>query len=107
MSRHRHKVNKYEMIAPPITRCEKRRCNIGEILTEEGLCSVLRCQNGFEPGPSGTCVDVDECADYDGACGAGQRCENTLGSFRCVGECELGLRMDPVRITRLNFALET
>ena len=44
VSCHRHKVNKYEMIAPPITRCEKRRCNIGEILTEEGLCSVLRCQ---------------------------------------------------------------
>ena len=97
-------MNQDEIIANHITRCEKRRCNIGEILTEEGLCSVLRCQSGFEPGPSGTCVDVDECADdYDGgACGAGQRCENTLGSFRCVGECELGLRMDPVRITQLN-----
>ena len=67
---------------------------------------MLRCQNGFEPGPSGTCVDVDECADYDGACGgAGQRCENTLGSFRCVGECELGLRMDPVSNAGINSNL--
>ena len=53
-------------------------------------------QNGFEPGTSGTCVDVDECTDFDNACEVGQRCENTLGSFHCVGECELGLRMDPV-----------
>ena len=51
-------------------------------------------------------MDVDECADFDGACGgAGQRCENTLGSFRCVGECELGLRMDPVSIIRLDSIL--
>ena len=53
-------------------------------------------QNGFEPGTSGICVDVDECADYDNACDVGQSCENTVGSFHCVGECELGLRMDPV-----------
>ena len=41
-------------------------------------------------------MDVDECADYDHSCDVGQRCENTVGSFHCVGECELGLRMDPV-----------
>ena len=61
-------------------------------------------QTGFEAGASGACVDVDECADYDSACAAGQRCENTMGSFRCVGECELGLRMDPVSISKRAFA---
>ncbi len=81
--------------APHFIRCEKRKCNLGEILNDDGLCSVVRCQNGFEPGPSGSCVDIDECRDYDNMCRVGETCENTMGSYRCVGQCELGLRVDP------------
>ena len=76
-------------------RCARRRCNVGEILNENGLCSLLRCQTGFEPGPSGNCIDIDECADSN-ACALGQRCENTMGSFQCISQCELGLQLDPV-----------
>ena len=37
-------------------RCEKKKCNIGEILDEEGLCMKLSCGTGFEPGPLGNCI---------------------------------------------------
>ena len=37
-------------------RCEKKRCNAGEILDEEGYCIRLECGTGFEPGPSGSCI---------------------------------------------------
>ena len=58
------------------------------------MCAPLRCQVGFEPGTSGTCVDIDECS-YSDACALGQRCENTMGSFRCASQCEVGLQLDP------------
>ncbi|TRY72497.1 hypothetical protein TCAL_10380 [Tigriopus californicus] len=74
-------------------RCEKRRCNVGEILNEDGLCNILRCQTGFEPGPSGKCIDIDEC-DYNNACPRGERCHNTMGSYNCVSHCEMGMTLD-------------
>ena len=37
-------------------RCEKKRCNLGEILDEEGYCIRLECGAGFEPDPSGSCI---------------------------------------------------
>ena len=37
-------------------RCEKKKCNIGEILDEEGLCMKLSCGTGFEAGPLGNCI---------------------------------------------------
>ena len=37
-------------------RCEKKRCNAGEILDDEGYCIRLECGTGFEPGPSGSCI---------------------------------------------------
>ena len=74
--------------------CEKRKCNIGEILSENGLCTPLRCQTGFEAGTSGNCIDVDEC-EYENACPPGKRCENTMGSYECVSQCEIGLQLDP------------
>ena len=72
-------------------RCEKKRCNIGEKLDETGLCVRLSCGLGFEPGPSGNCLDLDECAS-DSACAAGEQCVNTMGSYECLSTCELGLR---------------
>ncbi|CAB4064149.1 FBLN1_2 [Lepeophtheirus salmonis] len=75
-------------------RCEKRRCDIGEILNDEGTCAPIQCQIGFVPGSSGSCVDVDEC-EMD-LCFRGQSCENTMGSFRCTNQCSMGLRLNPL-----------
>jgi fibulin 1/2 len=74
-------------------RCEKKKCNIGEILDEEGLCMKLSCGTGFEAGPLGNCIDVDECYSGD-ACQPGERCINTMGSFECISMCEIGLRLN-------------
>ena len=69
---------------------------MGEILNpEDGLCSILRCQTGFEPSESGSCVDIDEC-DYENACERGSVCENTMGSYECVSQCQIGLQVDPM-----------
>merc|ERR1740128_1378463 len=74
-------------------RCEKKRCNIGEILDENGLCTRLNCGVGFEPGPSGNCMDDNECASQL-SCQRGERCVNTMGSYECLSDCEIGLRLN-------------
>jgi len=57
-------------------RCERKRCNVGEILDQAtGYCTRLACGAGFEPGPNGHCVDVDECKDPY-TCEPGERCVN-------------------------------
>ncbi|XP_062818298.1 latent-transforming growth factor beta-binding protein 4 isoform X2 [Anolis carolinensis] len=39
-----------------------------------------------------SCEDIDECQEYGAAlCGA-QRCENSVGSYRCVAQCPTGYR---------------
>ena len=37
-------------------RCEKKRCNVGEILDEDGFCVQIKCSPGFEVGPLGNCL---------------------------------------------------
>uniref|UniRef100_A0AAY4D5Z9 Latent-transforming growth factor beta-binding protein 4 n=1 Tax=Denticeps clupeoides TaxID=299321 RepID=A0AAY4D5Z9_9TELE len=37
--------------------------------------------------------DVDECVDSEGAVCGTQRCENTIGSYRCFTSCEPGYRV--------------
>jgi hypothetical protein len=73
-------------------RCEKRRCSLGEKLDETGLCVRVSCGLGFEPGPLGNCLDLDECGS-PGACSPGEQCVNTMGSYECLSTCELGLRL--------------
>jgi len=40
------------------------------------------CAAGFEVGPSGSCVDVDECTTNKGGCS--HICHNTLGGAHCL-----------------------
>lgn len=40
------------------------------------------CAPGFEVGPSGSCVDIDECATNKGGCS--HICQNTLGGAHCL-----------------------
>jgi len=74
-------------------RCEKKRCNIGEILGRNGLCTPLNCGVGFEPGPLGNCMDIDECATPD-TCNNGEKCINNMGSYNCLSMCERGLKLN-------------
>ncbi|XP_067101951.1 LOW QUALITY PROTEIN: latent-transforming growth factor beta-binding protein 4 [Osmerus mordax] len=65
-------------------------CQDGRCVNTEGsfLC---RCQAGFTTSPeSNACLDVDECVDSGGAVCGSQRCDNTIGSYRCVTSCEPG-----------------
>uniref|UniRef100_A0A3P8RTS5 C-type lectin domain-containing protein n=1 Tax=Amphiprion percula TaxID=161767 RepID=A0A3P8RTS5_AMPPE len=45
--------------------------------------ACLQCPHGFQKDVFGRCVDVDECANPDGA-PCRQTCLNTEGSYRCV-----------------------
>lgn len=40
------------------------------------------CAPGFEVGPSGSCMDIDECATSKGGCS--HICQNTLGGANCL-----------------------
>lgn len=37
-------------------------------------------------------ADIDECALGGHTCHAGQDCDNTIGSYRCVVRCGIGFR---------------
>ncbi|XP_067136118.1 fibrillin-2-like isoform X2 [Centruroides vittatus] len=55
------------------------------------------CERGYVADPTTrTCVDINECNDGN-RCLSNQKCENTLGSFRCI--CLEGYQMDPTTKT--------
>ncbi|XP_069738385.1 LOW QUALITY PROTEIN: latent-transforming growth factor beta-binding protein 4 [Phaenicophaeus curvirostris] len=63
-------------------------CGPGRCVSRAGGGYLCLCQPGFWLGPHGTrCVDVDECRRSPPPCAHG-RCENSLGSFRCL--CDPG-----------------
>ncbi|XP_071607415.1 hemicentin-1 isoform X1 [Heliangelus exortis] len=51
------------------------------------------CPKGLTISADGrTCQDIDECTLGGHTCHAGQDCENTMGSYRCVVRCGNGFR---------------
>ncbi|KAB1258939.1 Hemicentin-1 [Camelus dromedarius] len=51
------------------------------------------CPKGLTIAADGrTCQDIDECALGGHICHAGQDCDNTIGSYRCVVRCGIGFR---------------
>ncbi|XP_070624675.1 hemicentin-1 isoform X2 [Bos indicus] len=51
------------------------------------------CPKGLTIAADGrTCQDIDECALGGYTCHAGQDCDNTIGSYRCVVHCGTGFR---------------
>ncbi|XP_021357392.1 fibulin-1-like isoform X1 [Mizuhopecten yessoensis] len=58
---------------------------------------TCRCDEGFSyNNRSMSCQDIDECAQNINTCQSTQRCENTIGSFRCgrlIG-CGTGYTLD-------------
>ncbi|XP_059163001.1 fibulin-1-like [Physella acuta] len=62
-----------------------------------GLCEdgTHACEPGYRP-VGGGCEDINECAIGIDSCAAGERCENTVGSFVCRRErnCGTGYTLD-------------
>nr|XP_014344645.1 PREDICTED: hemicentin-1 [Latimeria chalumnae] len=51
------------------------------------------CPRGLTISADGrSCQDIDECVLGGHTCHAGQECENTIGSYRCVVRCGIGFR---------------
>nr|XP_009669183.1 PREDICTED: latent-transforming growth factor beta-binding protein 2 isoform X1 [Struthio camelus australis] len=75
---------------------DKSRCLQGQCLNTEGSYRCL-CENGFKHSQeTDDCVDVDECKEYgDAICGA-WRCQNSLGSYRCIMGCQPGFHWTPL-----------
>ncbi|XP_043279236.1 fibrillin-2-like isoform X2 [Venturia canescens] len=68
-------------------------CRKGQTCRNRQGGYICECPPGHVTGPNKDCVDIDECSiyasqSYGGVCGTNARCENTVGSFRCV--CESG-----------------
>ncbi|XP_061683805.1 latent-transforming growth factor beta-binding protein 4-like [Syngnathoides biaculeatus] len=68
-------------------------CADGDCLNTDGSFAC-KCRRGFAGNPEGdACLDVDECVSSGGSlCRDSERCENTVGSYRCLASCEPGYR---------------
>ncbi|KAK3570249.1 hypothetical protein QTP86_017124 [Hemibagrus guttatus] len=83
---------------PPPPRTDKRVCEANRQVCGPGRCVDMPggkhtcvCNPGFIlNSQAGHCQDIDECRLIPNPCTNG-RCENTLGSFRCV--CRTGYRL--------------
>ncbi|XP_069578756.1 latent-transforming growth factor beta-binding protein 4 [Brachyistius frenatus] len=69
-------------------------CSDGHCVNSEGSF-YCQCETGFTSNPERTaCLDVDECVSSSGSVCGSQRCENTIGSYRCLISCEPGFQVD-------------
>ncbi|XP_077398239.1 latent-transforming growth factor beta-binding protein 4 isoform X2 [Festucalex cinctus] len=68
-------------------------CVDGECVNTEGSFTC-RCRQGFASNPeNNACLDVDECSSSGASvCGGNQRCQNTIGSYRCLTSCQPGFQ---------------
>ncbi|XP_040901991.1 LOW QUALITY PROTEIN: latent-transforming growth factor beta-binding protein 4 [Toxotes jaculatrix] len=68
-------------------------CLDGRCVNTEGSFHC-QCQPGFTTNPERTtCLDVDECVSSSGSVCGSRRCENTIGSYRCLTSCDPGYRV--------------
>ncbi|CAF0889364.1 unnamed protein product [Didymodactylos carnosus] len=74
--------------------CVPQKCPPGEHLNVFlGRCSRIQCHPGYNATAVGKCVDINECKQVPSPCKIGERCDNTIGSYRCVNifSCAHGL----------------
>ncbi|MFT7805920.1 latent-transforming growth factor beta-binding protein 1 isoform X4 [Arapaima gigas] len=69
---------------------EGNRCSSSSCINTVGSF-YCQCDRGYHlQADNETCLDVDECEMFgQSVCGA-WRCENTMGSYRCIVECPPG-----------------
>ncbi|XP_017537179.1 latent-transforming growth factor beta-binding protein 4 isoform X2 [Pygocentrus nattereri] len=82
-----------------VNECEDPlQCPGQECVNTQGSYRCVSCRPGFAV-VSGRCADVDECHQVPAPCTNG-RCENILGSYRCV--CRTGYRLQGNTCTDVN-----
>lgn len=77
-------------------------CSCKTGLTGDGKTSCA-CQKGYAVGPTGACVDIDECATGTSTCVAdadGGKCANKPGGFSCT--CKTGFTGDGTSCTDID-----
>ncbi|CAF3442240.1 unnamed protein product [Rotaria socialis] len=85
---------------PGTYRCLPQNCTTGEKFNAFfGRCERVQCQPGFNSSSFGKCIDINECAQKPSPCKPGERCDNTVGSYRCVQtfSCASGLEMKDLK----------
>ncbi|XP_064159651.1 latent-transforming growth factor beta-binding protein 4 isoform X10 [Anguilla rostrata] len=74
-----------------INECEDRsQCPGQECVNSQGSYRCVTCKPGFRL-LNRKCSDIDECQQAPSPCASNGRCENTLGSYRCV--CSTGYKL--------------
>ncbi|KAM6961294.1 latent-transforming growth factor beta-binding protein 2-like [Aplochiton taeniatus] len=66
-------------------------CPHGQCLNTDGAYLCL-CEAGFKFNPdTADCEDQDECKEFGSSICGTWRCENTIGSYRCIMGCQPGM----------------
>ncbi|XP_061073007.1 latent-transforming growth factor beta-binding protein 4 [Conger conger] len=72
-------------------------CQDGHCINTAGSFQC-QCRTGFTSNPEkNACLDVDECAESGETLCRAQRCENSIGSFRCITTCDPGYQVTATR----------
>ncbi|KAE8585611.1 hypothetical protein XENTR_v10021376 [Xenopus tropicalis] len=68
-------------------------CQGGRCINTQGSFQC-QCPTGFRVTfNKAACTDIDECQERGTSLCGTQSCENTLGSYRCIAQCDTGYRL--------------
>ncbi|KAF0030958.1 hypothetical protein F2P81_017689 [Scophthalmus maximus] len=77
-----------------VDECVKSGVCVDGLCVNTGGSFHCQCETGFTTNPERTaCLDVDECVSSGGSVCGSHRCENTIGSYRCLTSCEPGYQV--------------
>jgi len=84
-----------------INECAKQSCHPDATCTNLVGSYECACKDGFK-GNGMLCMNIDECATGAHTCAASEKCEDTKGSFNCVG-----VKCPPIGTFDLALLLDT